>query len=303
MSSIKQKTKTKSKSKSGNKTQKTKKITYNRPDAISWVLHSMKNTLGYENIRAEVIKQLYPFIKNPEYIKTFDAFIEDYENKEEYTKNYNKKILEMENYFNDIIDLKSYVVFSASNIEEYRENERDAETHYQTFISDNKNKILYCIDPALKQREKPLKNPKRPLYNNAYGIYYPGITINEIMPFYKKKGYKTQFISLSHAAQTDNTEESADVFCQSWSIYILLKVLENGNDDFSNIVVDIPASQNERYKILLDFYKEVIKIPMISETLNNEYSTELELYNHKDIKKLIKVIPSELLITISLSEM
>lgn len=302
--SIIKKTKTIKKIKTKNKTKSIKPIIYNRPDAISWILHSMKNTLGYENIRAEIIKNFYPEIKNPEYIKTFDAFIEDYNNnKKEYKKNYNKKIFDMKTYFNDIMSLNDYVVFSASNIEEYIENGRDIETHYQTFICDNTHKILYCIDPALKPRDTPLKKPKQPLYNNTYGIYVPMIAINEIMPFYKKNGYNTCFISLSHAAQTNNTEEKADVFCQSWSIYILLKLLENSIDgDFSNIIINIPEDQNERYDILLNFYKNIIKIPIISETLNNEYLTELENYNHRDINKLNKINPSELLLTITPTE-
>jgi hypothetical protein len=269
------------------KTVKKRDIIYNRADALSWVLHAMKNILGYEDIRKEVITFYYPTIKNSEHIKTFDAHIGDYNNnRDDYEDNYADKLDDLLDYCEDIMDLDDYVVFTATNIAEYRDVGKDTETHYQTFISDNKHKKLYSIDPALKP-------------NNKIGVYTPQIALEEIMPFYEDNGYKTQFISLKNPAQTNDTGDNADVFCQSWSLYILIYVLQKSkNNDFKGIVVDIPKSQLDRYKLLLDFYKNIVtNIPSIKTVLNDEYVSELKLYKTTGYKNLCKLEASELLLS------
>lgn len=274
------------------KTLKKRLPIYDRADAISWVLHAIKNVLGYEDIRKLVIEHYYPTIKNPEYIKTFEAQIEEYTDRDDYEDKLDDKLDDILDYCEDIMKLDDYVVFTATNIEEFRDNgDRDTETHYQTFVVDNKNHQMFTIDPALKS-------------NGKNGIYTPQIAMEEIMPFFEDNGYKTQFIRSKNPAQTDDSDETADVFCQSWSLYILLQVLQKSkNNSFKGIVVDIPKSQLDRYTILLNFYKDIVtNIPNVNQTLNEEYVSELNEYKKTGYTKLTKLIASDLLLTMTPEE-
>ena len=274
------------------KTLKKRLPIYNRADAISWVLHALKKVLGYDEIRKSIIEHYYPSVTNPEYIKTFDAQIEEYSDINDYEDKYYDKLNDILHYCEDIMELDDYVVFTATNIEEFRNIGRDIETHYQTFIVDNKNHQLFTIDPALKSNGKP-------------GIYTPQIAMEEIMPFFEDNGYKTQFIRLINPAQTDDSDETGDIFCQSWSLYILIRVLEKSkNNKFTRVVVDIPKSQLDRYSVLLNFYKDIItNIPDVNKILNEEYVSELNEYKKTGYTKLNKLNASDLLLTMTPEEM
>jgi hypothetical protein len=274
------------------KTLKKRVPIYNRADAISWVLHALKKVLGYDEIRKSIIEHYYPSVKNPEYIKTFDAQIEEYSDIDDYHDKYYDKMDDILDYCEDIMELDDYVVFTATNIEEFRNIGRDIETHYQTFIVDNKNHQMFTIDPALKSNGKP-------------GIYTAQIAMEEIMPFFEDNGYKTQFIRLINPAQTDDSDETADIFCQSWSLYILIQVLEkHKNNNFTRVVIDIPKSQLDRYSVLLKFYKDIVtNIPNVNQILNEEYVSELNEYKKTGYTKLNKLNASDLLLTITPEEM
>lgn len=273
------------------KTVKKRSGAYNRPHAIRWLLHALKNTLGYNDVRKLIIEHYYPSIQNPEYINTFDAFIKKYKKEQsDYDIKYNDKIIILHKYFEDIMKLDEYVVFTATNIEEFRAKGkgRDNETHYQTFIVDNKHLQLYAIDPALKS-------------NGELGIYTPQIAIDEVMPFFEDNGYKTQFIRLKNSSQTIED----DVFCQSWSLYILLQVLQKSkNNDFNKISVDIPKSQLDRYTVLLNFYKDIAtNIPDVKQILNEEYVSALNSAREPGYTKINNIIASDLLLTMTPEEM
>ena len=263
-----------------------------RKIAISWVLHSIKNVIGYEQIRKIIIEYFFPDITNPEKIKTFDASVEYIEgNEKDYNKNYKKKTKELLDYCKETTRLQNYVVFTATNIEEFREEDRDLETHYQMFIVDNENRKLYVIDPAIKDGEP--------------GIYVPQIAIDIIMPFFEENGYNTQIVELTSPAQIDDTEESADIFCQSWTLYILIKFLENkvGNH-INNTVINIPKNQKDKYKILLKFYKDIFSnIQELQSDLRVEYIDELKKNKVSIIKTLQKVDPFVLLMDMTPIEM
>jgi len=262
-----------------------------REDAISWVLHSVKNVLGYEDNRKMVLQRFIPILPNIEHVRTFEATIEYKEgNKKDYDKKYEKKIDELQNYCREVMQFDDYVVFTATNIEEFREDERDLETHYQMFIVDNKNRKLYVIDPAIKN-------------GKTYGIYIPQVAVEIIMPFFKENGFKTQFVKLKYPAQTNNSEENADIFCQSWSLYILIEFLKD-NENLENVTINIPRSQEERYDILLHFYKELFSsISTLQSDLKKEFVSEVERYNLENASKIKKVNPNALLMDMRTNEM
>ena len=218
--------------------------------AISWILHAMKEVFGIEKIRKDIIKTFYPSVKNPKYIRTFDAF-QQYEKKP-----YTDKQNEILDYCASIVGLKHSVVFTASNIQQHAE---DFETHYQTFLLDNSTKILYVINPS-----RDLKT------ENGYGIYEPEVAEKVLRPFFEKHGYMVQYIDLKHPAQVDTD----DVFCQTWSLYILLEVLQHGVH-----VVDIPKTQKGKYEMLLEFYKDCLsEVPSLAKELQQEYKTAIKEY-------------------------
>jgi hypothetical protein len=272
-------TKTKAKTIKSKTKAKTIKSKLPSPETIGWILDSIKRVLGYEDIRRGIIKVFYPKIANSKYIKTFDAFI-DYEN----GKTEEDKIDEILDYCDNIIDLKGRVIFTATNIQE---DVFDNETHYQMYIVDNENKIVYAIDPARDSKKK-----------SGIGIYHPTISLDTIKPFFMNEGYKFQFIELSNPAQISMD----DVFCQSWLLYILFEVLRNGYD-----MVNIPDTQIEKYEMLLNFYKDLLQLPnkigedklTFSEYLNNEYN-EVMRENNKTIKN---VNPSEIMNSMSPEDM
>lgn len=256
--------------------------------AISWCLHSMKEVLGMEEIRNIIIRHFIPKLKYIDKIRTFDAF-------QQYDKppfdNKKKEIIE---YCKKIIKWKNLGIFTATNIQI---NADDHETHYQCFIVDNKNKKVYSIDPAMDHTTE-----------TGYGIYDPTVSYEVIKPFFEKKGYIFQYIRLTNPAQVN--EE--DVFCQSWSLYILINVLLQDKH-----TIDIPKQQIDKYVILLDFYKEILDLPDISAELDhvykyniNENTDFIEKNAKKEIKKhgltitdLLNIEPSKLIKSMTASEM
>lgn len=200
-----------------------------RSKAISWMLHSIKILLGDESIRRYIILFYNGHMKNrsEKDIRTFDAFVAD--GKKEL------KIQEIITYCESICKRKGVFVFTATNIQR---NKFDNETHYQSFIVNNTVKKLIVIDPAYNR--------------NKAGIYVAEVATEVIMPFFKDKSYKTHFVDLTTPAQICE----GDVFCQSWSLYLLLHKLQN-NEYIESLEFEIPESQLDKYDMLLDFYKQI----------------------------------------------
>jgi hypothetical protein len=215
----------------------------------------MKQVLGIEKVRKEIICAFYPKIKNKRFIRTFDAF-QQYD-----SEPYTDKEDEIFAFCRSILDLPKYVVFTASNIQK---DEYDEETHYQTYIVNNPDKTVHVINPARDVTTE-----------NAYGIYEPEITYAVIQPFFEYNDYKVKYIELENPAQS-TTE---DVFCQTWSLYILLEVLQKGPH-----IVAIPKSQSSKYRILLGFYQLIMKsVPIVAKELARLYKEAIK--QHADIIK------------------
>jgi len=211
-----------------------------RETAISWTLHAMKSMLGIKSVRNKVLKHFYPEIKNLANAETFDAFDPA------------EKIVK---YVEGIMQIEPYIVFTATNMAELV---AVPETHYQTFYMDNINKQVFAIDPARK--------------NGKDGIYTPFVSNDLLKPLFERHGYTFTFIEMTNPAQSS----IRDVFCQSWSLYILIDILKNGVHK-----VKIPKPQLERYGVLLQFYKDILQIPTMPQTLKKEYTSELKA--NKDV--------------------
>jgi len=253
-----------------------------RETAISWTLHAMKIMMGYEDVRNEIIKEFCPCVQNIEFSRTFDG--------DPHSDGISKvsKYKEIEQYLISCINKKPYVIFTACNVKDADTDE----THYQSFYMDNINHEIYVIDPA-----KPAK---------GYGIYYPEVALQVVKPFAESNGYTFRFMPVSCPAQI--TDE--DVFCQSWTLFILMNILQNGIET----PVSIPKKQNDKYNALLSFYKEIVtRIPTTIGDIRIIYREELLLEENmkvvlsdgtmEDWNALFEIDPYSLLLQMTADDM
>ena len=116
------------------------------------------------------------------------------------------------------------------------------------------------------------------------------ITYKTIQPFFKKNGYQFQYVKLMNPAQT----LTEDVFCQSWTLYILLEVLASGvstsstlgilrqsstasdRSKMDEILINIPKKQIDKYELLLNFYKQILVVESISDKLDKTYKSNVK---------------------------
>jgi hypothetical protein len=119
------------------------------------------------------------------------------------------------------------------------------------------------------------------------------------------KGYETVFVDLNTPAQVSE----GDVFCQSWSLYILLQMLKK-NEYHNNVSFQIPKSQIDKYDLLLRFYKQLfIDMPELGANLKTEYDAEIldargpNSPTKAQKEEIIDINPVELLLSMKNSEM
>ena len=224
-----------------------------RQNAISWLLHSLKIVLGDEGIRRYITLFYYPEIKNraKKHMRTFNAFIQKGKTRQD-------KMDKIKAFCNEILKNKDTTLFTATNIQQ---DKFDNETHFQSFILDNNSKKMLVIDPAYDKTNE----------NNA-GIYMAEVAYEVIIPFFKNEEYTIEFINLSTPAQISE----GDVFCQSWSLYILLQKLKN-NEYKYDVSFEIPKQQIDKYDMLLEFYKQIFTdMPELGRNLLTEYEAEIK---------------------------
>lgn len=230
----------------------------NKKITISWALESMKNVMGYEDVRNAIIKYYFPQIENPDEMRTFDAF------QQYITPPFIDKAMEITDYCEDIIEdeqVEGVLVMTSANIQD---SATDRFTHYQSFIIDKDLKRVYAIDPASKE--------------NGVGIYEAAITETVVLPIFRAHDYTCEFVRLSHPAQTNKN----DVFCQTWTIIIMIKALTHMYASKSKHIglIDIPAPRPKvnKYRLLTDFYKTILtNIPEVRRELSIEFVEVLNM--------------------------
>ena len=217
-----------------------------------WILHSMKSTIEDQNVRNEILeKQLTKFsnLNNVVFGETFEG-----------------KVTKINKYLSDKIgENNKIILFTISN----RPDPKTGETHYQSFILDNKNKNLVAFDPARTTKGE--------------GIYsaYAAETVENYIKT-KKSDYEFIWYVPSHTCQSSSSSKLKnktydEVFCQTWSLYLQIKYMENllsGKKD----LVDIPSSNKGKVLLLLNFFKTVVTYPITRKTLNDEYNVSI---NHQ----------------------
>jgi hypothetical protein len=277
-------------------------------NAISWVLHALKIVMGDESIRQEILLHYHPSLHRgnitalkridprkhgKEHVFTFNAFVKTEDTDDSFEVAIERKRSEIRKYLSEIIEMKGTIVFTATNIQQYAE---DYETHFQTFIVDNAEKTVLAIDPAYdKTVLKP--NAKKKILAPNQGIYYAEVTHEVIKPFFQENApdYDFKLVPLSHPAQI----AFDDVFCQSWSLYILDSLLTDPETEEFNI----PATQIEKYGMILGFYKRIFKdIPTLKNYLKVEYDGEI-VDNFGEDSELLEENPAKILMEMTKKDM
>jgi hypothetical protein len=146
------------------------------------------------------------------------------------------------------------------------------------------------IDPAYDKKKRSGK-----------GIYHAEVAREIVKPFFKflnmdleeEDEYKVRFLKLKNPAQIAHD----DVFCQSWSLFILNSLLEN--DAYKTTQeFKIPSSQTDKYSMILKFYKRIFTdIPSLRGYLNAEYEGEVSednLLESDPFKVLMKMTKKDM---------
>ena len=181
---------------------------------------------------------------------------------------------------------------TAANIQD---SARDIYTHYQGFIIDKDRKRVFAIDPASTA--------------NGVGIYEAAITETVVLPIFRSYDYDCSFLTLSHPAQTNK----ADVFCQTWTIIIMIEALEqlfaSSKRTIGVIPIPAPRPKLHKYKLLLDFYKDIlVHIPDIGVALQEEYDFHItenaaEISKYADLEKIRGFYSVDLILSMTSEEL
>lgn len=212
-----------------------------RNEVGSWIIYSIRRTIGEEDVRNLILKTVLPRDPNRVLGKTFVLFYNTEKNLDEQIAAYytNVKV-----YLSEFIEKNKgkTLLFTIANAP----SEGTPETHYQTVILRNtESPTAIFIDPARKS-------------DGSNGIYEPWAINNCVKPFLEENGFTTSWLPVSQAPQTSKM----DVFCQSWSLYLLKEaVLHPGS------TIIIPKGQQERYALLDNFWKEASQIELFCEVL------------------------------------
>lgn len=204
-------------------------------EQMSWKVSTIKDALGTQTIRNQVLKKLINANtqrKGIIYGKTFGSG--DYK---ESTK-YCSKILQC---LKDKQRKERYLIFTATNEPDRLTNE----THFQSYIVDFQLKKLHIFDPA---RTK-----------NGSGVYQGYVTQEVVIP-----KLQTEFECVYEVADYTPQTDMRDTFCQSWSLWMVIHFL---NSEFT-----LPFRQ--KYKILYNFFIMLLNnFPSICKILKQEQAT------------------------------
>jgi hypothetical protein len=202
------------------------------PTTVSWVLYALRTVLGYEHVRAAVLKRYVGHLPDVTIGRTFAGVY---------------RYRDLTGYIRTQLQASGRVLLTASNTG--RHVRPTTETHYQTFIIDTTARVVTAIDPARRPRGR--------------GIYRPIITEDVVAPTAMEAGYDVVWLETTHACQGNKD----DVFCQSWSLFLLIVAVLYPDD-----VVLVPRAQVDRYAELLSFYKELMELSTVCDELRIEYT-------------------------------
>ena len=201
-------------------------------DFNSKMLGSVREYISLESVRNDVLQDNLSNFKNVHYGKTMIS--DDDETSEKYYDRVEEYILSLTKIKNKII------LFTVSNFNEMGKN------HYQSFIVVKKS--LMAINPSRTYKGDSIHN------DEATGI---------VKDIFEDNDFKT----IDNPVLKDRHCQSAkhDVFDQTWSLYLqiefvkkIVKSVEMGK--VTAIVLPVKKDYSSKYKILLKFLQNVVKM-------------------------------------------
>lgn len=203
---------------------------------MSWKIHYMKEILGMEDIRNEILEKfIFKKVQKKGIIfgKTFGV------------DNYN----EINPYCDSILKLledanrkERYLIFTATNIPD----PYTKETHYQSFVVDFETRQLFIFDPAKRRRRQ------------GVAIYTGFVTDLVVVP-------KLQHVLTPKFEIPTVTPQLTvtDTFCQTWSLWMVIHFL---NSKYT-------LEKESKYKTLYAFYQQLVKLTSICNEMKRKPKT------------------------------
>ena len=216
------------------------------PNVLGWLLLALREAMGDPDVRNAILQHDLGTPKGVEFGQTFE---------------YGFTLKQLEKYLQAIVAKTGlhYLLFTAQNLPD----KESLETHYQTYIVDYRKKKVWAIDPARTPTGK--------------GIYFPYISENVILPFFEERGWTTAFAPTSSACQ----KGKRDVFCQSWSLYLQIEFMKRLLSTGIVEELSIPGRKEERYPLLLAFFKNVLSIKQVCDQVTVSYQHLIR--THRDL--------------------
>jgi hypothetical protein len=213
-----------------------------------FILESLREECGFMDTRKSVIEAIFKSGGCEQYLKgTITTFEPSRKNDNAIIRHcagIHRSISKMP--IDNLESNTAYFPFTAPNISAVCDDGKSLETHYVIFVPCLKKgvKHLVIFDPAMN-------------WIDGTGIYTPFVAIETIIPFFEEKGYQCTYAKYTRPLQ----ENERDVFCQSWSLFMLHEYVKNNMD--VDVVVDVACDTirvTTKYRALLDFYRWMLPI-------------------------------------------
>lgn len=240
--------------------------------AVSWILYSIRETVGLTTVRNTILKKQ---------IQSIGKYADD-------SIQYGKTFSSGDTY-DDIYEMitdfegsdKRYLIFTSNGEIVQKRNKRMRceliESHYVSFIVDKQEMTVTMIDPSRKNRD--------------IGIYNPYIGL-QLRPYFKKMGYKVEWLEMTSPCQINHH----DVFCQTWTMFLVLKWMKYGPSK-----IFVSRDQSKKYEKLLKYFKKLLRFEVFKTELKISYLENIK--NHEDFDMLKNYDPCELLSSMTPSDM
>ena len=233
---------------------------------ISYAVYAMRDTLAEESIRNNFLENIH--IKELGTQKGVNVIFEKTLAQASVKKiNSFLKSLIKKTKQNDI------VLFTISN----RPDPGGEETHFQTFILLANMNTIIAFDPARKKApgmSAHMEKEKAEKYWGIYGDY----AIDDVVKFVKNFNLTSPIklnVEYAPVSQTCQIDES-EVFCQSWSLYLQYQFLYNLLSTGKPKAVPIPKTQEQKYKLLAEFFRLIIKLEKTQKVLKEMYISAIQ---------------------------
>lgn len=236
----------------------------------SWITFALRSLMTYGDIRNRILTQQLE--------KTNKLDIFDLGETFPYLEKKDKP--EVEEYLSQLSKDK-ISIFTASNFVDPSDN-KDLETHFQSFIYHPIQKKLYIIDPALH-----------------FGSEYQREIANQVIIPYFIKNYglneKNDIKLVSNYCQMS----TRDVFCQTWTLILLLREISKNNISIFLKIKPVKVSRkttithpkkkrrrigflrnltlNNKRMILKDFFVEILKDQTICKKFKKIYNESIDV--------------------------